>query len=161
MRALRASWTIVVVALAIGFPQPPAVADQMKDLTQSLETAELSFAASVAAKDFESFAAHIDEQAIFVAGQVLNGKPAILEAWSGFFAAGGPKMEWHPETVTVRTDGRLGISKGPYTLTIETADGGESAQQGQFISIWELQEDGGWKIIFDSGCPPCPDCPSQ
>jgi ketosteroid isomerase-like protein len=126
-----------------------------------LEAAELSFAASVAAKDRESFAALIDEHAIFAAESVLNGKPAILEAWAGFFAEGAPKMEWHPETVVVQTGGKLGISKGPYTLTFKAADGSESVQQGQFISIWEHQDDGGWKIIFDSGCPPCPECASQ
>jgi ketosteroid isomerase-like protein len=147
--------------LAFGSLLPHAAAEEMEDLTPSLEAAELSFAASVAAKDLESFAAHIDEQAIFAAGSVLNGKPAILQAWSGFFAEGAPKMEWHPETVVVQTGGKLGISKGPYTLTIKSTDGSESVQQGQFISIWERQDDGGWKIIFDSGCPPCPECASQ
>ena len=31
-------------------------------------------------------------------------------------------------------------------------------QQGRFISVWQRQDDGGWKILFDSGCPPCPEC---
>jgi len=147
--------------LAFGSLLPQAAADETADLTPSLEAAELSFAASLAAKDLERFAAHIDEHAIFAAGSVLNGKPAILEAWSGFFGEGAPRMEWHPETVVVQTGGKLGISKGPYTLTVEAADGSESVQQGQFISIWERQEDRGWRIIFDSGCPPCPECASE
>lgn len=43
-------------------------------------------------------------------------------------------------------------------LTIRMPDGQENVQKGQFISIWERQDNGSWKIIFDSGCPPCPDC---
>jgi len=160
LRTLRTISTIAGVALAFGSLLPQAAAEEMEDLTQSLEAAELSFAGSVAAKDFERFAAHIDERAIFAAGPVRNGKQAILEAWSGFFAEGGPKMEWHPETVVVQTGGKLGLSQGPYTLTVKNADGGESVQKGRFISVWERQEEGGWKIIFDSGCPPCPECAS-
>ena len=161
MKNMIAILTVAAAALAVGALPLPAAAEAMEELTQSLEAAELSFAASVAAQNFESFASHIDEQAIFAAGQVLNGKPAILEAWSGFFGEGAPKMEWHPETVVVRTGGKLGLSKGPYTLTVKAADGSESVQQGQFISIWEWQEEGGWRIIFDSGCPSCPECASQ
>jgi ketosteroid isomerase-like protein len=132
----------------------------MEALTESLRAAELSFAASVADDDFEGFKAHIDDAAIFVAGPVLNGRTAIAEAWSGFFGENAPKMEWHPETVVVRPGGNLGISNGPYTLTMTNADGTESTQKGYFTSVWEHQPAGGWKIIFDSGCPPCPDCAS-
>ena len=113
-----------------------AMADDQEELTGSLRAAEMAFAASVENQDLESFAKHIDEQAIFVTGTVLQGKTAILEAWSGFFGDNAPRMEWHPETVVVRPDGRLGISRGPYTLRVTLADGTESVQEGQFISIW-------------------------
>lgn len=158
MRAPRSIWIVVIATLTVG---SAVWGDERGDLTQTLEAAELSFAASVAAKDLEAFAAHIDDQAIFIAGQVLNGKAAILDGWSGFFAAGAPRMEWHPETVVVRPDGMLGVSQGPYTLTMENPDGTESTQRGLFNSIWKRQQEGGWKIIFDSGCPPCPECASQ
>jgi len=151
----------LIVVLTTGSLQLPAVADEGEELRKSLEAAELSFAATVARQDWESFGDHIDQNAIFATGTVRSGKPAILEAWSGFFGEDAPRMEWHPETVVVRAGGKLGISKGPYTLTRRHADGTESTQEGQFISIWERQENGDWKIIFDSGCPPCPDCASD
>lgn len=161
MRARRVIRAVMALALTIlSFPSITS-AEETADLTASLEAAELSFAASLAAKDLEAFGAHIGEQAIFAAGPILNGKAAILEGWSGFFAENAPSMEWHPETVVVQSDGILGLSKGPYTMTVTAPDGTTSAQKGQFISIWERQENGDWKIIFDSGCPPCPECPAE
>ena len=124
----------------------------------SLRAAELAFAASVAAKDLEAFERALEDDAIFAAGAVLQGKQAILAGWAGFFTAEAPRLEWHPETVVVRPDGLLGISQGPYTLTMAGPDGKEIVQQGRFISVWQRQDDGDWKILFDSGCPPCPGC---
>ena len=44
--------------------------------------------------------------------------------------------------------------------TITQPDGSQSVQKGRFISTWQRQEDGSWRILFDSGCPPCPECGS-
>lgn len=27
---------------------------------------------------------------------------------------------------------------------------------GTFMSVWRKESDGKWRIVFDSGCPPCP-----
>jgi hypothetical protein len=26
---------------------------------------------------------------------------------------------------------------------------------GMFNSIWRLESDGHWRVVFDKGCPPC------
>ncbi len=131
-------------------PAEPAASDP----AASLEAAELAFAASVAGRDRERFASFLDEEAIFVGQTVLRGRQAIVEGWSVFFAEGGPRLVWQPEIVEVRADG-LGLSRGPYTLTVTAADGSESTSSGSFTSIWRRQPDGSWKILFDAGCPPC------
>lgn len=152
------SWTVSVCLSLCLLGTSVVQAETAAEANASLEAAELSFAASVAAKDIEAFASHLAENAIFAAGPVRNGKTEILKAWSGFFSENAPKMEWYPETVVVQSNGRLGLSKGPYKLTHRNEDGSEEISEGQFISIWERQEDGSWRIIFDSGCPPCPQC---
>ena len=129
----------------------PLAADEAAD---SLRAAELAFAASVADQDAEAFASFLDEDAVFAAAGVLRGREAVLQGWAVFFTEGGPKLTWEPEIVEVRPDG-LGLSRGPYTLTATGPDGSVQTSSGQFISIWRRQPDGGWKILFDSGCPPC------
>ena len=129
----------------------PLAAEEVAD---ELRAAEIAFAASVAEKDAEGFASFVDENAVFVGATVLRGREAIVQAWSLFLAADGPELVWQPEIVEVRSDG-LGLSRGPYTLTTTAEDGTRNASSGTFTSIWRRQPDGGWKILFDAGCPPC------
>ena len=143
--------SLITAALALLLLAAPLAADEAAD---GLRAAEIAFAASVADRDAEAFASFLDEDTVFVAAAVLRGKAAVIEAWNVFFAEDGPKLSWQPETVVVRPDG-LGLSRGPYTLTAPGPDGVERTASGQFMSIWRRDEDGAWKILFDSGCPPC------
>lgn len=138
-----------------------AAAQPAEDLSESLRRAETAFATSVLEKDWESFSEHIDADAIFIGGGVLDGKEAILQAWQVYFAPDGPRLEWHPEQAVIRAGGELGITSGPYTLQFKDQNGESQVQTGSFSSIWELQEDGRWRVLFDSGCPPCPVCGSS
>ena len=147
---------LVCIALALFLSATSLPADEAAD---SLRAAELAFAASVAEGDLERFTSFLDEEAIFASAGVLRGREAIVQAWSVFFAEGGPDLTWEPAVVEVRSDG-LGLSRGPYTLTVTAPDGTETTSSGLFVSIWRRQADGGWKILFDSGCPPCAAEPS-
>ncbi len=147
---------LISLAVSLLLLCPPLAAAEPAD---ELRAAEIAFAASVADGDPERFAAFIDDDAVFVGGSVLRGREAIVEGWARFFAEGGPRLVWQPEIVEVRPDG-LGLSRGPYTLTVTAEDGAEREVSGRFMSIWQRQADGGWKILFDSGCPPCEVCPS-
>ena len=126
---------------------------------EELRAAEIAFAASVAERDAERFASFLDEDAVFASGGVLRGREAIVQGWSLLFAEEGPRLTWQPELVEVRPDG-LGLSRGPYTMTMTGPDGAETTSSGQFMSIWRRDEAGDWKVLFDSGCPPCPACSS-
>lgn len=131
------------------------------DLEQSLQDVEVAFADSVARGDWQAFQDHIAEDAVFVSGRPLIGKPAVLEAWKSLFGADAPALRWWPEISVIQPGGKLGLSRGPYTLTTTNAAGESEIRHGEFISIWELQDDGTWKIIFDSGCPACVECSSE
>jgi ketosteroid isomerase-like protein len=158
MRPSRiAGLALVAMILGIQFPAQAAEPSE-KELIESLREAETAFASSVREKDLESFEAHIDSDAVFIGGQVLEGKDSILSAWKLYFVDNAPRLEWYPETVVVRPDGVLGMTTGPYTLRLQSESGEEVTQAGRFSSIWQRQEDGRWQIVFDSGCPPCAEC---
>lgn len=154
MRSMTAVASILFLSAALA-PSTTAVAEQ--DARESLRAAELAFSASVRDQDQEAFASFIADEAIFIAGQVRRGKAAIVEGWSGFFAEGAPRMEWEPEVVEIQEGGELGITRGPYTLTRIGEDGEPVSESGRFASVWRRLEDGSWRVIFDTGCPPC-DC---
>jgi ketosteroid isomerase-like protein len=53
--------------------------------------------------------------------------------------------------VEVLEDGKLALSRGPYKYTEVNAEGDVVDYYGTFNSIWRLQDDGSWKIVFDAG----------
>lgn len=129
---------------------------EMSPEAQSLWDAELAFAASVADKDYDKFLSLIDEDAIFSGGATLRGRAAIGEGWKVFFVEDGPTLVWEPARVVVRPAGDIGTSTGPFQTTSTAEDGTIQRGQGTFFSVWERQDDGAWKIIFDGGTPPTP-----
>jgi ketosteroid isomerase-like protein len=119
------------------------------ELARQVSAAESSFAASMAARDFTVFASHIADDAVFFgANTVQRGKAAILNDWRRFFEDKEAPFSWAPETVEVLSSGTLAHSSGP----VRDPSG---KQVGTFNSIWRLEPDGRWRVVFDKGCNVC------
>jgi ketosteroid isomerase-like protein len=128
-------------------------------LVEQVRAAEIAFAKSVLDGKPEVFASFLDPETVFVSGAtVTRGKAAVLDSWKGFFEPQRPYFEWHPEVVELTADGTLGLSRGPWVLRAKDKEGKEVERKGVFNSVWRLQPDGSWKVIFDAGCSPCPTC---
>jgi ketosteroid isomerase-like protein len=116
---------------------------------QQVEATERAFAATMADRDFEAFTSFLSVEAIFFAGEKpLNGKQEIADAWKPFFQEPGAPFSWEPKTVVVLDSGNLALSSGPVLDP-------EGQQVGAFNSIWRLDADGKWRIIFDKGSDFC------
>jgi ketosteroid isomerase-like protein len=161
MRRSGAAWVIcgmTVLVTAGAWAAADAGADRAAR-TEEVRQAELGFAAAVAADDVEGFAGFIAEDAVFVSGSAATrGRAAIVESWRAFFGPERARIEWHPELVELSGDGELGLTRGPWTLRGKDREGREIERSGVFNSVWRRQPDGGWKIVFDAGCSPCPVC---
>jgi len=130
---------------------PAAAAAQMTgDPAADVKAAETAFAATMADRDVEAFGSFVAEEAVFFTGQVLRGAPAILDAWSKYFEGEEAPFSWAPESVEVLDSGTLALSSGPVLDP-------EGNRIGTFNSVWRLEPDGRWRVVFDKGCPPC-DC---
>ena len=116
-----------------------------------VEDTERAFAQSMADRDFEAFSAFLSEEAVFFSGDTpLRGKQAVAEAWKGFFEGPDAPFSWAPEIVQVLESGTLALSSGP----VRDPAGNRVAT---FTSIWRLEQDGRWRIVFDKGSRDCPD----
>jgi len=134
----------------------PAFADPARDV----RCQEIAFSRSVETSDLERFTSFIDPDARFVGDEVLRGPGAVSEAWKVFFDANGPRIKWRPQIVEVLQDEKLALSRGPYQTVVTDGQGKQSESWGTFNSIWRLQLDGEWKVVFDAGSPavgPMPD----
>ena len=121
------------------------------DLSHDVRCREIGFSQAAENKDVEAFASFIDADARFVSNSVIAGPEAITEAWASFFAEDGPTIKWRPQFVEVLKDGELALTRGPYRMIARDAEGKQVEGWGTFNSVWRLQEDGSWKVVFDAG----------
>jgi ketosteroid isomerase-like protein len=135
------------LTVAIAIPALPAVGQTRDDLARQVREAEQGFAHTMARRDHAAFATYVADEALFFGRQgVLRGKTAVVEGWRAFFEGPDAPFSWEPETVEVLDSGTLALSSGPVRNP-------QSERVGTFTSIWRLEPDGRWRVIFDKGCP--------
>jgi len=115
--------------------------------------AERGFASTMARRDFGAFPPFISEEAIFLGNEggteILRGRRAIAEAWKPYFDGAQAPFSWEPDLVQVVDSGTLAISSGPVRNP-------KGEVTGRFNSVWRLEPDGRWRVVFDRGSPVCP-----
>ncbi len=126
---------------------PAALANPADDV----RCREIGFSKSIEARDMNAFRSFIDADARFVGGSISRGPDEVVAAWSVFASEGGPRIVWRPQIIEVLDDGTLALSRGPYRYTARDESGVETDLWGTFNSIWRLQDDGSWKVVFDAG----------
>ena len=119
------------------------------ELAGQVRAAETAFAKTMADRDWAAFKACISEEAVFFGRQVLRGRDAVAAGWKPYFEGEQAPFSWAPEQVEALESGRLALSSGPVL-----DPGGKRI--GTFQSVWRLEADGRWRIVFDKGCPACP-----
>lgn len=140
---------LVLTASYFLYPEQ-AVCQQVEDLAARVRAQETAFASTMSERDLPAFLSYVSEEAIFLTGRELRGIEAIGEGWAPFFEGDAAPFSWEPADVVVLDSGALALSSGP----VFDADGNRI---GTFNSIWRLEADGRWRVVFDKGCPPC-DC---
>jgi ketosteroid isomerase-like protein len=141
--ALRCLGLVVALGLVSCSPCPE---EQVKGTAAEVEAAEIAFAKTMADRDKAAFLSFISPEAVFFKGnEPLRGQEAIDQAWSQFFEGETAPFSWHPDIVEILESGRLALSSGP---VLNAA--GEAV--ARFNTVWRLDEDGQWRVVFDKGC---------
>ncbi|MFN2442992.1 MAG: DUF4440 domain-containing protein [Thermoanaerobaculia bacterium] len=139
----------LLTAAVLLFPAASFGVPSTDELRESLRKAESDFARAFDERDLDAFLALVDEDVVFLGGREnLRGKAAVAEVWSRYFETDVAPFAWKPERYEVNPSGTLGMTTGPVT-------GPDGKWVSSFMSIWKLQPDGTWRVIFD-GAPRCP-----
>jgi len=133
------AWFLAGNILAAGSSGQDALAQQVADT-------ERAFAATMAQRDFEGFVSFLADETIFYAGdKPLRGRQTVAEAWKPFYEKTDAPFSWEPDNVQVLDSGTLALSSGP----VFDPQGNRVAT---FNSVWRLEANGQWRIVFDKGC---------
>jgi ketosteroid isomerase-like protein len=146
MRTTRLAW-----ALLMACAPAAAAAGDLETSAAKVRAREAAFAKTMADRDHAAFASFVSEEAVFAGRTVLRGREAVGAGWKAYFEGVKAPFSWAPERVEVLSSGGLALSTGP----VFDPDG---KRAGTFTSTWRLEKDGEWRVVLDSGCPPCT-CP--
>ncbi|MCG6989377.1 MAG: nuclear transport factor 2 family protein [Gemmatimonadetes bacterium] len=142
---LRLLALTAVLAFA-GTPTFGGAQEAATPLQRQVMQAELAFARTMADRDAEAFAGFVSEEAVFFGDRTLRGRAEVTAGWSRYFDGPEAPFSWRPESVEVLASGKLALSTGP----VFDAAG---KRIGTFNSVWRLESDGHWRVVFDKGCP--------
>ena len=105
---------------------------------------EQAFAKTMADRNFKAFITFLSPDAVFFSGSsVMHGPAEVAVQWQPYFDSPKPPFSWKPDHVEVLASGNLALSTGPVY------------EQGKIVarfnSIWRLEADNTWRIVFDKG----------
>jgi ketosteroid isomerase-like protein len=129
-----------------GRPQGASVAGA----EEAVRSTELAFAKAMADRDFNAFASHLSDDAVFFDDRkIQHGAAEVSAAWKPLFSDAKAPFSWAPDHVEVLAAGDLALSTGPVIVNDRVV--------GRFNSIWRLEAPHTWRIVFDKGEPVCTD----
>lgn len=121
--------------------------EQARKEILATEKAFTQIAADEGVKEaFLEFAA--DSAVLNRGGKIIKGKSEI-ESYFNSQNIRNVRLEWPPEFVDVAESGDLGYTYGPFTFSGTSAEGDTIQSSGIFHTVWEKQEDGSWKYVYD------------
>ena len=119
-------------------------------LKQQVANTERAFARTMAARDHTAFTSFLSREAVFFSGpKPLHGAEQVAEWWKRYYSAAEAPFSWEPDEVEVLESGTLALTSGPVRDPTGTVF-------ARFTSVWRLEADGKWRVIFDKGNPVCP-----
>ena len=138
---------LLITVLLGGCASHPKV--QGPSAREQVMSAERAFAKTMVDRDFVGFQGFLSAEAVFFGDHgTLTGKPAIADAWQTYYNSPSAPFSWEPSDVEVLQSGRLALSTGPVYDP-------RHVRIGTFNSIWRLDDDGHWRIVFDKGSQVC------
>ncbi len=144
---MSARHAFVVLMVILG--GAAAGAQRPADPQAEVREAERAFARTMADRDHAAFTQFLAEDAVFLGPkEAFRGRAGVAAGWKPFFDGPAAPFAWAPERVEVLPSGSLAISTGPVLNP-------KGERIGTFNSTWRRDPDGKWRVVFDSGCPPC------
>ena len=142
----RGAWRVSSVQVTVVEPDS-AVA------RQAIDSSNAAFVAALQRGDAAALAAHYtDDAVLMVPGMAtMVGRAGIGQGFTGFlaqFSVMNPQLATSDVIIT----GHYAIERGAYSWTLhpKSGTGADIADNGKYLTVWERQDDGSWKISRDS-----------
>lgn len=123
---------------------------------KELMEADRAFARDVAERGVDGWIVAFAPGGSMVRGTgEVTGHTAIRSSMEPLLADTTVTFTWRPVRADVGRGGDMGYTVGRYEIRAAVAEGaeGEVLGHGMYLTVWERQPDGGWKVAVDIGSP--------
>jgi ketosteroid isomerase-like protein len=106
--------------------------------------ADVAFAARAAEVGHHAaFVEYLAEDAV-----LFRPEPVAGQEWLATHEPAGGQLEWQPAAAAASCNRQLAVTSGPWRYS--NAAGGDPVA-GHYLSVWQLQADGQWRVVLDHG----------
>ncbi|MEE8583785.1 MAG: nuclear transport factor 2 family protein [Acidobacteriota bacterium] len=152
---------IAVLPLFAGLAGPSACREakppvpEAQALKLQLLAADREFERRTAQRGAGGWADSFAEDALMIQGSNrIQGRAAILESMKALLDDPQRGLTWTPDTAWASQSGDLGVTIGSFRSWRRSEEGEEqTVATGTYITVWQRQEDGSWKVALDGGSP--------
>jgi uncharacterized protein (TIGR02246 family) len=141
----RGAWRVAAVQATILDPDSAAV-------HQAITAAYARFVDALKRGDAAAVAASYTDDAVLMVPNTTawEGRAGITQGFAGFlsqFSVVDPRLT----TKDVVLGGDYAIERGTYAWTLhpKTGTGADIVDNGKYLTVWQRQDDGSWKIVRD------------
>ena len=121
--------------------------------TKVLIDAEHAFAKATAERGVDGWMEFMAPNAVILSDPPQVGLDEIRAGMGKHLATPGMKLTWEPTKAEFLGKGDIGFVVGRWERHFNGHDGKPQVVRGQYLTTWQQQEDGSWKVISDVGTP--------
>jgi uncharacterized protein (TIGR02246 family) len=141
---------LTLMALEPRPPESPRIVPPGTDprLVSAITKAGADFDVAMTKGDIAPIVAPYTQDAVFVSidGTAFQGRAQIEQLYRDRFAKSGPVLESKIQSEEVMLDGDLAYERGRGAFT-RVIDGKKTTDWARFLTIWQRQASGDWKIL--------------
>jgi ketosteroid isomerase-like protein len=137
---------LILTAMSLAAERDPKV----------LMQAERAFAKATAERGVDGWIEFMAPNAVELSAEPLVGLDQIRAGMTKQFKLPGFKITWEPTKAEFLGPGDVGYAVGRYEVTLTGDDGKPRVSKGSYLTTWQQQKDGSWKVISDIGSPDPP-----
>jgi len=115
--------------------------------------AEHAFAKATAERGVDGWMEFMAPNAVELSAEPLVGLDQIRAGMSKQFRLPGFKITWEPTKAEFLGKGDVGYAVGRYEVRFNGEDGKPVVERGTYLTTWQKQKDGTWKVVSDIGSP--------
>jgi ketosteroid isomerase-like protein len=121
-----------------------------------LMDADRAFAKATAARGAEGWMEFMAPNAVDLTRETLVGPDQIRAEMIATFKLPGISIVWEPYKAEFLGNGNVGYTVGHYEVRYIGDDGKPVVRKGTYLTTWQQQADGSWKVRADIGSPDPP-----